>query len=288
MSDVGFFTFAQGDVYLRCAYALALSLKMSQRKHSRLSVGVTPGAEVPEKYRQAFDKVIEIPLGDDAANSTWKLENEWKAFMMSPYEETIKLDADMLFCEDISHYISAARWYNFCFALNVLDYRGQVITSDECRRVFTVNVLPNVYSAFFYFNRHEEAANFFLHAEDVFRKWQYFRLYLQAAERPHEFSTDVAYALTKTLFHYEDHWRTSSEQARLKLHLAPMFVHMKGELQGWKADPYQARVWPAWLPVQLTNEGKLLIGGFYQKSPVHYHHKEFVTDEMLYQLERMA
>ena len=75
----GFFTIAQGDQYIRFAYALALSLKISQSTYSNLSIGVTPGTIVPEKYAKVFDKIVDIPWGDAAEKTSWKLENEWKA-----------------------------------------------------------------------------------------------------------------------------------------------------------------------------------------------------------------
>jgi N-acetylmuramoyl-L-alanine amidase len=66
MSTRGFFTFAQGDEYVRMAYALALSLKASQSKYDKLSIGITEGYKVPDEYVWAFDKIVEIPWGDDA------------------------------------------------------------------------------------------------------------------------------------------------------------------------------------------------------------------------------
>src|SRR5689334_16550107 len=99
----GFLTFAQnGETdYLRLAYGLALSLKATQKRTPYLAVAITPGMTVPEHYRTVFDEVIDIPWGDLAEYDDWKLANEWKAFHLTPYEQTIKLDADMLFLSDI-------------------------------------------------------------------------------------------------------------------------------------------------------------------------------------------
>src|SRR5271157_3807356 len=96
----GFLTIAQNSAdtdYIRLAYGLALSLKATQKENGYLSILVTPGTIVNKEYRWAFDEIIEIPWGDNATASRWKLENEWKAYHVTPYRETIKLDADMLF-----------------------------------------------------------------------------------------------------------------------------------------------------------------------------------------------
>jgi hypothetical protein len=109
----GFFTFAQNGThdYVRMAYALALSLKATQTDVPYLSIGVTPGQVVPEKYKWAFDEIIEIPWGDAAKTSSWKLENEWKAYHMTPYEEHRSLvgylgQAGCMYC----HYCIDVPW----------------------------------------------------------------------------------------------------------------------------------------------------------------------------------
>ena len=40
-------------------------------------------------------KVIKLPYGDQAPDSDWKLVNDWQVYEASPYEYTIKLEADM-------------------------------------------------------------------------------------------------------------------------------------------------------------------------------------------------
>ena len=68
----GYITVAENSVsgdYLRMAYALALSLKVSQSEVSNLAVCVSPGMTVPDKYATVFDKVIEMPIGYCAGES---------------------------------------------------------------------------------------------------------------------------------------------------------------------------------------------------------------------------
>ena len=59
---------------------------------------------LPQKYRDAFDEVITIPWTDEAIMHNWKLHNWWKAYHMTPYKETICLDADMIFTHDHSEW----------------------------------------------------------------------------------------------------------------------------------------------------------------------------------------
>ena len=91
----GVLIFAQNnktDDYVKQAYLCALSGMQSGNKHFTL---VTDN-EVDEKTSFMFDKVIVLEH-DDASTSDWKIENRWKAFNLSPYDETIVVDSDVLF-----------------------------------------------------------------------------------------------------------------------------------------------------------------------------------------------
>ena len=74
----GYITIAinsRNEDYIRAAYALALSLKATQKKVNALTVVVEDRNAVDERYRQAFDKVVVLPSKNLAVNSTWKVEN---------------------------------------------------------------------------------------------------------------------------------------------------------------------------------------------------------------------
>ncbi len=195
--DRGFLTFAQnGSVdYVRLAYALALSLKATQKENAHLSIVVTPGTKVPERYAAAFDDIIEVPWLDEASRSEWKLENEWKAYHVTPYRETIKLDADMIFPSDISEWWDVLARQDFCAATTATTYRGEVVTSDYYRKVFTSNELPNVYSAFTYFRFSDTAQEVFRMMETIFHNWEHFFYEYLDDTRPEVVSTDVVMAL---------------------------------------------------------------------------------------------
>ena len=86
MNSRGFLTFAQNNGrndYVRMAYALAISLRHTQRNAKSLSIAVTPGDRVPDRYAWAFDNIIDIPWGDLSATDTRKIHNEWKAIYLS-------------------------------------------------------------------------------------------------------------------------------------------------------------------------------------------------------------
>jgi hypothetical protein len=294
----GFLTFAQNGRhdYLRMAYGLALSLQATQAE-PYLTVVVTPGTAVPERYRSVFDEVIEVPWLDEAKDAEWKLQNEWKAYHVTPYVETIKLDADMLFTNDI-----AAWWPLFnqdvLGCTTVETYRGEVATSDFYRQCFTANRLPNLYSSFLYFRLSDFAQEYFALCESIFHDWQaFFGEFLEPLSRPLYISTDVVYALAAQLM-------GDCVYPALPV---PRFVHMKTRMQNWQMIDDED--WSSHVPVSLTDDlscrriddttaatpptsgGRasqliLKLGRYRQSLPVHYHLKNFLTDAMIETYER--
>ena len=96
-SNQGFFVVAQNSLdcdYIKQAYYLAKSIARSQSTVKNISLMTND--TVPAEYVPAFDKIIKIPFEDHALNSEWKVQNRWKAYHATPYEQTILLDADML------------------------------------------------------------------------------------------------------------------------------------------------------------------------------------------------
>lgn len=279
MPTKGYFTLAQGPEYIRSAYALALSLKASQSKINKLAIGVESVAHVPLHWKSTFDAVIEIPWGDHSAGETWKRKNEWKSIYMSPYDHTVKLDADMLFTSDVSHWWEHLLESQMVFANNVRTYRGDVTVNDFYRKTFTDNDLPNIYTAFMYFEKTDKTFEVFKLAELITNNWEkFYETFLDANSRPNHMSADVVFALAVKIL--------NAEELNYNPHFdTPTFVHMKTRLQGWDEQVVDED-WPSFVPTYFTPECQLKIGNYLQTLPFHYHQKQFLTDEIIHYLER--
>lgn len=278
----GFFTIAQGKQYQRMAYGLALSLKLSQKKYNNLSIGVTPAEikKIPKKYKEVFDQIVEIPWDDAATKSTWKLENEWKSIYMSPYDETIKLDADMLFFNDIETWWGILEQSEGIFATDVLTYRNEKATSSYYRQTYIESDLPNVYSAFFYFKKTEATYEFFKLSELIFNNWQKFHEeFLKPLHRPQYVSTDVVFAIAAKILDF----LSLNKNPHI---LMPTFVHMKTQMQDWPNNQFINEDWTKIIPVYFTPECYCKIGNYMQSYPLHYYVKDFLTDEKIKFMEK--
>ena len=101
----GHLIFAQNsDVdYVTQAYALALTIKKNNKVNS---VCLVTNDTVPSKYAAVFDHIVEIPWGDNAEFSSWKIENRWKLIYASPYDETMVYDLDFITLRKLNEHLN--------------------------------------------------------------------------------------------------------------------------------------------------------------------------------------
>jgi len=279
----GYIVIAQNTAtvnYLEQAYALALNLKLTQSAVSNLTVCVDKHTKtlIQEKHRNVFDHIVDIPWGDAAQEQNqWKIHNKWKYYYMSPYDETVILDTDMLFPVDVSDWWHSLSTQDVWATTEVRTFKGEIVTSDYYRQAFTKNKLPNIYTAFFYFKKSELAAELFAMVEIVFQHWQRFFYKYLPAGKPERLSGDVAFALAMKLLDIE-HLCTNKN-----IHSFPTFVHMKSQVQN---ALYLHDNWNKSLPTYYNDCTNFKIGNFQQYLPFHYVVKDWMTADMIAQMEK--
>jgi hypothetical protein len=265
--------------YIRLAYALALSIKNTQSTVNNVCLATdVPLDKLSPQIINIFDDIVPIPWFDHAQGSSWKIENTWKFYHMSPYDETVILDADMLFPSDISHWWDILGQQDVWITNRPRTFKGELITSTKYRKVFVTNNLPNVHIAFTYFKKSQLAAELFKFIEIIFNNWQRFFYNYLDENRPTYNSGDVAYALAIKLLGIEDECFGNSD-------LLPSFVHMKGHLQNI-GEQFITEDWTQHIPTYFRDDGKFKIGNYEQTLPFHYHVKEWLTDDMISILEK--
>lgn len=274
----GFGIFAQNTTaegyecdYLRQAYALALSIKIHCGKDEK--VFVMTDQEVPEKYKAVFDDVIEIPWGDMAEKSRWKIENRWKMYHMTPYEHTIVMDADCLVLKDISHWWNILKDREVCYASQPITYTGKAMTTNYYRKTFVANDLPMVYNTVHYFKKSERAKAFFEMVEIIVNHWEEF--YLRYAPEHYQkwSSMDLNCAIAGKLLGMEDEI--------VDPNFIP-FIHMKPHSQQWQQVPTK---WTNVIGSYIDNSGTVKLGNHRIDDVLHYVEDEFLTDKKIETLE---
>lgn len=269
----GFLVLAQNsDVdYLRQAYALALSIKKTQPKINHISL-VTDD-EVPEEYKSVFDKIIPIPFGDHAKDSDWKVENRWKLYHATPYDETIVLDVDMLFLENMEHLWAFAQDRNMFFTSRVTDYKGRTVTDTVYRKTFIENTLPNLYSGLFYFKKSDASLTFFKILEFITYNWQKIYHEITPKQTQKFYSMDVSVAITAKILGIDDEI--------VHLNSPFTFTHMKPGIQGWDPVPES---YLKQSHISFNSNCELFLNNFKQSGIFHYVDEQFLTDKIIGQL----
>lgn len=283
-STKGYIVIAQNTAetnYLRQAYALALNLKLTQSTVNKLTVCVDAQTRkrITPKHRRVFDQIVDIPWEDCAQDEPeWKIHNKWKYYFMSPYDETVILDTDMLFPTDVSDWWPILAQRDVWATTQVRTYRGDIVRGDYYRTHFVANNLPNVYTAFCYFRKSQLASDLFQMTEVIFQHWQRFFFKYMPEGKPDYLSGDVAFALAMQLLGIEHECTCENLDA------VPTFVHMKSHVQNIRGINIHDQ-WTNSLPTYYRSYDNFKIGNFQQLLPFHYVQKDWLTDNMIKQME---
>ena len=267
--------------YLEQAYALALNLKLTQTVVCGLTVCVDAKTRklITAKHKKVFEHIVDIPWQDDAKDEQWKINNKWKYYYMTPYDETVILDTDMIFPTDVSHWWDIMSQRDVWATTKVRTYRGEVATSDYYREWFTKNNLPNVYTAFFYFKKSDLASELFAMIEIIFQHWQRMYFKYMPEGKPDWLSGDVAFALAMQILGIE-HLCT-----RENIDTVPTFTHMKSMIQNIPHTNISEQ-WSQSLPTYYKSFDSFKIGSFQQMYPFHYVEKGWMDKQKIKQMEQ--
>jgi hypothetical protein len=260
--------------YLKMAYALAISIKNTQKPgYDKVALVTDNPTQVQENCKSpwVFDHVIH-----------WDQETFWdgRTWMdrLSPFDETICLDADMLFFEDYSHWVDSLRGcFDVFLPSKSYTYRNEVITNDFYRKAFTKNNLPNLYSFYTFFKKDSSITTEFFSLSRYITKHpkEFTNLFLEKF-KPSIIGTDEAFSLSAKILGIDSYITADLE--------FPKIVHMKSEVQNW---PWSAKEVTDHAGFYLGTDGNLKIGNYSQKNIVHYVEKDLATDEMVSIMENV-
>lgn len=237
-----------GD-YLECARRLAASLR---RWCSGTPICVITNGLVDS---DEFDHVVTVDV--DPARNIWSYDTQcWR---LTPFRETIKLEADMLITSDIRHWWTMFRHRDLVVSTGCRDYYDRPADSRFYRQIFDVNGLPDLYNAITYWRRSHVATEFFQWVNRIFTYWPEYRTLIQ--QSPDTPDTDLVYAMAAVIL--------GPELVTMPYASYPTIVHMKQHIIGTHG--------PRWTD-ELTwefDQSKLRINTVAQWGAVHYHHKDW-------------
>jgi hypothetical protein len=239
----GFVIMAQGDDYVKCAKALELSIK-----------NVMPDSNVTIITTEM------LPYGDQAPNTFWKLQNDWQVYEASPYEYTIKLEADMYLPRSIDYWWEVLKDRDLVVSTSIRNFKQELSDVVVYRRFITDNNLPNTYNGITYFRKSELAEKFFNIVRDVFENWEEYKKTLKCNVNEIA-TTDWAYAIAAHILGVENTTLPNFDSMSM--------VHMKQFINNLPTEK-----WTDTFIYELYPH-TFRINTMPQLYPVHYHVKEF-------------
>lgn len=237
---------AQGDDYVKCAKALELSIK-----------NVMPDANV------TIVTTDMLPYGDQCPDTNWKLQNDWQVYEASPYEYTIKLEADMYIPRSIEHWWDILKDRDVVVSTHIRNFKQEISDVVAYRRFITDNNLPDTYNGITYFRKSVMAERFFNVTRDIWENWEEYRSNLKC-NVDELATTDWVYAIACHIL--------GTENTTLPQFTDMSMVHMKQFINGLPTEKWTDTFVHEILPHTFR------INTIPQMYPVHYHLKEFANE----------
>jgi|TARA_B110000908_G_scaffold138554_1_gene164753 hypothetical protein len=259
--------------YVKQACALAMSIHATTPDSN---ISILTDDTIPQRYKELFDNVIKIPWGDLANKYDWKIHNRWKTYFISPYEDAIVLDTDMLVLEDITSWYNFLQSYDMYITSTIFDYRGNKIKDTFYRKNFNRYNLPNTYMGLHYFKKSEFALEFYTWLDKITNNWKEF--YKLSGSNPIQnfASMDLTAAMAIDILDCKS--KITNENVSV-----PSFTHMKANIQGWNE---LRESWQTKVGTYFTDDAELYIGNHKQSGIFHYTEDNFLTDDIIQVLEK--
>jgi hypothetical protein len=229
----------EGASYETCAQRLADSIRSWH-----------PAAEITVITRD------DLPHGDLGG-----FANDWQCWQISPYRQTIKLEADMIATGPIDHWWTLFEHRDVVISQGARDFYGQRTRCRKYRKIFDDNNLPDVYNAITYWRLSAIAQEFFDLVRSIFTHWSAYRTLLRFPDD--HATTDVVYAMAAVIM--------GSHRVTLPEGMGPTIVHMKPGINPIRtADWTQELIWES-DPARINTVA--------QWGMLHYHVKDWQPNE---------
>ena len=186
--------------------------------------------------------------------------NDWQMFGISPYRQTIKLEADMIVASPVDHWWTLFELRDVVISSGARTFYDELAKSRYYRKCFDANNLPDVYNAVTYWRLSQTAQEFFGLVRLIFENWADVRRMLKFPEETA--STDLVYAMAAQII--------GPDLVTLPAGLGPTIVHMKRYI-----NPLQSNNWTKEL---IWEDNPFRINTVAQWGFVHYYQKDWSCD----------
>ena len=187
----GFLIQAQTEEERRQAVALAFSIK-SNNKEAQVSLVVGELGEIEEWHEEPFDTIIEYPF----QNKINPRVNDWQAWWVTPYEDTIVVDCASLVLQDMTTIWDYLVDYDICFPGTIKDFKGNTVTEDPRYAWLEEYKINYVHAGWFYFKKNEASMDYFKLADPYMQNYhELFKHKFNPQHIPEYFPPDVMHGI---------------------------------------------------------------------------------------------
>jgi hypothetical protein len=186
---------------------------------------------------------------------------DWQVYNQSPYDYTIKLEADMFIPKDISYWFDVLESRDVVVCSSIRNFKQEISDIKMYRKFIVDNKLPDVYNAITYFKKSETAEYFFNVVKNIFENWEEYKKILKCdVDEPA--STDYVYAIACHI--------VGVDKTTLPTFKQMSMIHMKQYINNTLLDD-----WTTEFVYELDDTG-LRINTIRQEYPFHYYVKKSV------------
>lgn len=194
--------------------------------------------------------------------------DDWQVYQLSQYDETFKLEADMIVTRSLEPWWTLCSNRDLFIASGCRDYKQQISRSRYYRQFNDKNLLPDLYNGITYYKKSTVAETFFDHVKTIFRNWTEINDSLQSPSQLEWGDTDSVYAIAASVIGVE-HCTVENDTIQ--------WVHMKQHINNLLVEE-----WDRELVWELVGTD-FRINTVSQLYPVHYHVKSIAAQlEPLY------
>lgn len=250
------------NTYELCAEALAKNIK---KVMPDASVSIVTDNRI--NNTSIYDNVIPLPYGDKDPDNNWKLINDWQVYEASPYDYTIKLEADIYLPRSIDHWWNILSYRDLVICTTIRDFKQEISKSRVYRKFIDDNKLPDTYNAITYFKKSDTAEQFFKIVRHIFENWKDFKALLKC-DVYEEATTDWVYAIAVHIM--------GEEKCTLPNFHEMSMIHMKRLINNLPTEDWTDTLVYEMLPHTLR------VNSCPQQYPFHYHIKSFANKILKY------
>ena len=204
-----------------------------------------------------------FPYEDITKKSEWhkntftsNLLNLWQLYWVTPYEETIVLDADMLFLNDYSYWWNYLSKFDLLFPNTIINYKQETIKHEQYDKILTEHGIRPAYEKMFYFKKGQVAQELFTILEQVLKNYRSISLEIFPNKRPTSLRTSHVFPACLKMLGIED---TIYDKNNVFKYIDMKVSCLNAPVKKWDEDLYY---WG-----DMTN---FYVENFNQYYPLHY------------------